>query len=135
VSGHASGRGEGGRSGTPLAQKLGLMRSGRAVVVSGSASGGGGSRGSVAEGAGAGSRVAGVGRRMRSSDRVGGKSQGRSRQDDGSSESVRGLTEGVILHTTDYAVEYEDHEMVNMGRDGSTASSGVDGGGVVRTRS
>lgn len=44
-----------------------------------------------------------------------------------SSESVRHLTEGMILRTTDYAVECEAHEMLSMQDDGITVTtSGAD---------
>ncbi|KIW26305.1 uncharacterized protein PV07_09406 [Cladophialophora immunda] len=44
------------------------------------------------------------------------------RQPDNTSESVKGLTDGVIMHSIDYRVEYEDHTTDH--RDWSSRSSG-----------
>lgn len=41
------------------------------------------------------------------------------------SDSVKGLTDGVIVQTTDYRVEYEDNKLTSLDGDGST-SSGVE---------
>jgi hypothetical protein len=57
---------------------------------------------------------------------------------DDTSDSVRGLTEGMIMQTKDYTVEYDDVEMTNLehDRDGSTRSSGTEKGhnSVLRSR-
>jgi hypothetical protein len=44
------------------------------------------------------------------------------RQPDNTSDSVKGLTDGVIMHSIDYRVEYEDQTTDN--RDWSSRSSG-----------
>lgn len=64
-------------------------------------------------------------------ERQGGKGAQRLPSED-RSESMRGLTEGVILQTRDYAVEYEEHKMVRIDtrqeREGSSSSSGEGAG-------
>jgi hypothetical protein len=67
-----------------LATRLGFSRSGKATVLSGPRAG-----------------------FVSAPDR-----QQRTVSSEEESESMRGLTEGVIMHTRDYAVEYEDHEMM-----------------------
>jgi hypothetical protein len=96
-----------------LATKLGLNRSGRAAVTSTTRSGG---------------------TRDDEGTQIQTQKAQHNRMDD-TSESMKGLTDGVIMHTTDYAIEYEDLEMVPLDRDGST-SSGTDKGqfSVLRTR-
>ncbi len=83
-----------------LASKLGLSRSGRAAVTSTARSGG-----------------------TRDDDDTPMQTyKGQHNRSDDTSESMKGLTDGVIMHTTDYAVEYEDMEMVPLDRDGSTGT-------------
>ena len=96
-----------------LATKLGLNRSGRAAVTSTSHIGG-----------------------TRDDDGTQMQSQrGQHNRSDDASESVRGLTDGSIMQTTEYAIEYEDLEMVPLDRDGSTSSGKEKGqSSVLRTR-
>ena len=84
------------RSGT-FASKLGLSRSGRGAVTSTGRSGGTIDHDDI---------------------RIQNPRAQHNRSDD-TSESMKGLTDGVIMHTQDYAVEYEDMEMVNLDRDGN----------------
>lgn len=86
------------RSGT-FASKLGLSRSARGAVTDTSRSGGG--------------------TRDHDNIRIQNPKAQYNRSDD-TSESMKGLTDGVIIHTQDYAVEYEDMEMGPLDRDGST---------------
>ncbi len=88
-----------GRTGS-LATKLGLSRSGRAEVTSTSRS-----------------HVNGKDSNINAHTQ---KPQ-RTRSED-TSDSVKGLTDGVIVHTMDYRVEYEDHELASLDGDGSTSS-------------
>jgi hypothetical protein len=63
--------------------------------------------------------------------RSGGGAKGGAREE---SDSVKGLTDGVIMYTKDYKVEYEDRDAVGgvEGRDGSTNSSARErDGGVI----
>ena len=61
--------------------------------------------------------------------------RGQHNRSDDTSESMKGFTDGVIMQTRDYAIEYEDPEMVPLDRDGST-SSGTEKGhqSALRTR-
>lgn len=65
--------------------------------------------------------------------------RGQHQRVDDTSDSVRGLTDGMILQTKDYTVEYDDVEMASLehDRDGSTRSSGTEKGhnSVLRSRS
>ena len=87
-----------------LATKLGLTRSGRAQVSSTNRSGGG----------------------TRDEESMSRQKKMPKAQHNRveESDSMKGLTDGVITQTTDYAVEYEDLEMSHLDRDGNTTRKG-----------
>jgi hypothetical protein len=98
-----------------LATKLGLTRSGRAIVT-------------------------GTSRSEGTQNHENGQLQSRKvqqKRDEDTSESVKGLTDGsdgVITRTTDWWVKYEDVEMENLDHDHRSTSSGTDTGALPRVK-